>query len=207
MAECSYLYGSQLVDSYQEKEQKLAPDYFLLSVLYSVFFVKRERSSQRLMLTAVPVPLSDIYNFGMWQGFATSIEGLVLKAAERKLPFGSISIALDTSQFPWKLEEFEKFLPADQYAVRGVSVRNRTAGIGLPLIAVRKNADKRVSGGQAAAVTAILRVQGGLAALSAGTARAVLELYSTQDTSTVNTKDGIAVPLESDLNHSNGLHA
>ena len=201
LAEGSYLYGSQLVDGHQEKEQKPAPDYFLLSALYSYYFVNVERSRQRLSVfdhrgrTAV-----DMYNFGLWQAFATGdSEGLVLKAAERKLPFGSISIALDTSQFPWKLEEFEKFLPADQYTVRGVSVRNRTAGIGLPLIAVRKNADKRVSGGQAAAVTAILRVQGGLAALNAGTARAVLELYSTQDTSTVNTKDGIAVPLESDL--------
>lgn len=201
LAEGSYLYGSQLVDGHQEKEQKPAPDYFLLSALYSYYFVSGDRSRQRLSVfdhrgrTAV-----DMYNFGLWQAFATGdSEGLVLKAAERKLPFGSISIALDTSQFPWKLEEFEKFLPADQYAVRGVSVRNRTAGIGLPLIAVRKNAGKRASGGQAAAVTAILRVQGDLAALSAGTARAVLELYSTQDTSTVNMKDGIAVPLESDL--------
>nr|WP_320017089.1 hypothetical protein [uncultured Desulfobacter sp.] len=201
LAEGSYLYGSQLVDSSQEKEQKLAPDYFLLSALYSDYFVNGDRSRQRLSVfdhrgrTAV-----DMYNFGLWQAFATGEnEGLVLKAAERKLPFGSISIALDTSQFPWKLEEFEKFLPADRYAVRGVSVRNRTAGIGLPLIAVRKNIGKRASGGQAAAVTAILRVQGGLVALNAGTARAILELYSTQDTSTVNTKDGIAVPLESDL--------
>jgi pimeloyl-ACP methyl ester carboxylesterase len=201
LAECSYLYGSQLVDSPPEEEQKLAPDYFLLSALYSYYFVSGERSRQRLSVFDHRVRTAvDMYNFGLWQAFATGdSEGLVLKAAERKLPFGSISIALDTSQFPWKLEEFEKFLPADQYAVRGVSVRNRTAGIGLPLIAVRKNADKRASGGQAAAVTAILRVQGGLAALSAGTARAVLELYSTQDTSTVNTKDGIAVPLESDL--------
>jgi pimeloyl-ACP methyl ester carboxylesterase len=201
LAEGSYLYGSQLVDSHNEQEQKLAPDYFLLSALYSFYFVSGERSKQRLSIFDHRVRAAvDIYNFSLWQGFATGdTEGLVLKAAERKLPFGSISIALDTSQFPWKLEEFEKFLPADQYAVRGVSVRNRTAGIGLPLIAVRKNAGKRASGGQAAAVTAILRVQGGLAALSAGTARAVLELYSTQDTSTVNTKDGIAVPLESDL--------
>jgi pimeloyl-ACP methyl ester carboxylesterase len=201
LAEGSYLYGSQLVDSHNEQEQKLAPDYFLLSALYSFYFVSGERSKQRLSIFDHRVRAAvDMYNFGLWQGFATGdTEGLVLKAAERKLPFGSISIALDTSQFPWKLEEFEKFLPADQYAVRGVSVRNRTAGIGLPLIAVRKNAGKRASGGQAAAVTAILRVQGGLAALSAGTARAVLELYSTQDTSTVNTKDGIAVPLESDL--------
>ena len=41
LAECSYLYGSQLGDSYQEKEQKLAPDYFLLSVLYSCLFCQR----------------------------------------------------------------------------------------------------------------------------------------------------------------------
>ncbi|MBC2734344.1 MAG: hypothetical protein HF981_08305 [Desulfobacteraceae bacterium] len=201
LAECSYLYGSQLADSYQEKEQKLAPDYFLLSVLYSVYFVKRERSSQRLNIFDRRARAAvDIYNFGMWQGFATGdTEGLVLEAGARKLPVGSISISLDTSQFPWKLEEFGKFLPADQYAVRGVSVRNRTSGVGLPLIAVRKDADKRVSGGQTVPVTAILRIQGGVAALSAGTARAALELYSTQDTSTANMNDGIAIPLESDL--------
>ena len=201
LAECSYLYGSQLVDSYQEKEQKLAPDYFLLSVLYSVYFVKRERSSQRLNIFDRRARAAvDIYNFGMWQGFATGdTEGLVLEAGARKLPIGSISISLDTSQFPWELEAFEKFLPADQYAVRGVSVRNRTSGVGLPLIAVRKDADKRVNGSQTAPVTAILRIQGGVAALSAGTARAALELYSTQDTSTANMNDGIAIPLESDL--------
>jgi len=48
-------------------------------------------------------------------------------------------------------------------------------------------------------VTAILRVQGEVTALSAGTASATLELYSTLDTSTIHTEDGIAVPLESDL--------
>lgn len=201
LAESSYLYGSQLADSYQEKEQKLAPDYFLLSALYSAYFVQRERSSKRLNIFDHRARIAvDIYNFGLWQGFETGdTEGLVLKAGERKLPTGSIFISLDTSQFPWKLVEFEKFLPADQYAVRGVSVRNRTSGVGLPLIAVRKNADKQVFGGQPSPVTAILRIQGGVAALSAGKAHAALELYSTLDTSTVNMADGVAIPLESDL--------
>ena len=201
LAEGSYLYGSQLADSYYEEEQKLAPDYFLLSALYSFYFVTGERYRQRLNIfdhrarNAV-----DMYNFGLWQGFATGDdEGLVLKTAERKLPFGSISISLDTSQFPWKMEEFEKFLPADKYKVRGVSVRNRTAGIGLPLIALRKKTGNGSSGGQASPVTAVLRVQGGLAALNAGTARASLHLFSTQDTSTVNDAKGTAIPLESDL--------
>ena len=48
LAEGSYLYGSQLVDSPQEEEQKLAPDYFLLSALYSYYFVNEELSRQRL---------------------------------------------------------------------------------------------------------------------------------------------------------------
>jgi pimeloyl-ACP methyl ester carboxylesterase len=201
LAEGCYLYGSQLAASSKEVERNLAPDYFLLSALYSLYFIKEERSSESLNVfdqrarTAV-----DMYNFGLWQAFAIGdSKGLVLKTAKRKLPFGKISIVLDTSQFPWKMEEFEKFLPADQYVVRGVAVRNRTAGVGLPLIAIRQNGDKQVSGRQAAAVTAILRVQGDVAALSAGTARASLELYSTQDTSTVKAEDGTAIPLESDL--------
>ncbi len=200
LAEGSYLYGSQLADSYQEDEQKLAPDYFLLSALYSFYFVNAERSQGRLNIfdhrarTAV-----DIYNFGLWQGFATGeTEGLVLQTAERKLPFGSISISLDTSRFPWKMEEFEKFLPSDRYKVRGVSVRNRTAGVGLPLIALRKKTEGGISGGQPVPVTALLRVEGGLPGLSAGTARADLLLFSTQDTSSVDSK-GVAIPLESDL--------
>jgi len=195
LAEGSYLYGSKLANSGLVEEQKLAPDYFLLSALYSIYFVSAERSRQRLNIFDHRARAAiDMYNFGLWQGFETGdSDGLVLQAAERKLPFGSIAISLDTSQFPWKLEEFEKFLPADRYAVRGVSVRNRTAGIGLPLIAIREKSGLPVP------VTVGLRVHGDLAALNAGTASAKLEFYATQDTSTVNTKDGTAIPLESDL--------
>lgn len=201
LAESTYLYGSQLLDSYQEKNKKLAPDYFLLSALYSFYFIRGERFSQHLNIFDPQIRNAiDIYNFGLWQGFAIGdAEEVVLKPAERKLPFGSISISLDTSRFPWKREEFEKFLPAANYLVRGVSVRNRTAGIGMPLIAIRKMNGNRFSRGQAVPVTAVLRIQDDLAALNAGTARAALELYSTQDINTINTNDGIEIPLESDL--------
>ncbi len=201
LAESSYLYGSQLVNSYLVDKQELAPDYFLLSALYSLYFIKEERSGQRLNIFDNRVRTAvDMYNFGLWQAFATKrTEGLVLKTAQRKLPFGSISIVLDTSMFPWEFDEFEKFLPSDQYVVRGIAVRNRSGGVGLPMIAVRKTDGDQEAGGQAVAVTAILRVQGGVAALSAGTAHATLELYSTQDTRTVKVDDGTIIPLESDL--------
>ncbi len=200
LAEGAYLYGSQLAKGTQKKEQRLAADYFLLSALYSYYFVSEERSSQRLSVFDHRVRAAiDMYNFGLWQGFATGEkEGLTLNSELRELPSGSIAIALDTAQFPWQLEEFEAFLPADQYLVRGVLVRNRTAGIGAPLIALRKM-DKQEARGKASAVTIIMRVQGGINALSSGTASAVLELYSTHDTGAVNTKVGIKVPLESDL--------
>ena len=195
LAEGAYLYGSKLARSVQVEEQELAPDYFMLSALYSWYFVRAERANQSLNIFDNRVRAAiDMYNFGLWQAFETGAnERLALKTAERQLPFGSISISLDTSQFPWKIEEFEKFLPADRYAVRGVSVRNRVAGIGLPMIAIKED------DGQAVPATAILRVEGDLATLNANAERATLELYSTKDTATVQSKDGIAIPLKSDL--------
>jgi len=194
LAETSYLYGSKLADSDGPDNSKQAQDYFLLSALYAYFYALEERST----LPASPFDsrtrnAMDIYNYGLWQGLPSGEGGrLVLEGQTRKLPFGNLTISLDTTQFPWKIEEFEKFLPADKYEVRGVSVRNRTPGAGLPLIGIKKGALA-----QALPVTAFLRIQGDLVALNAGTARASLELYSALDSSTLNVNNRI-VPLETD---------
>jgi pimeloyl-ACP methyl ester carboxylesterase len=201
LAEVCYLYGGQLADSYDSAKQAAAPDYFLLSTLYSFYFVSGERSRQSLNIFDHRVRSAvDMFNYGLWQGLATGENGkLVFESKLRKLPFGQITISLDTAQFPWDMAEFVTFEPADKYAVRGVSVRNRTAGIGLPLVAIRKATGNEFSSGQAVPVTAALRIQGDLAALAAGTATASLELYSTQDVSTIYDKNNNAIPLESDL--------
>ena len=91
LSEVSYLYGDQLANSAQQEDQRLAPDYFLLSALYAYYFVVAERPD--------PPPTSvdhrvrnacDLYNFGLWRGLATGEgEGLVLEGKTRKLPFGS----------------------------------------------------------------------------------------------------------------------
>lgn len=199
LAETSYLYAGELAKSASPAEQRLSPDYFLLSALYAYYFTLEERSE--------PFPTVfdhrarnalDFYKYGLWQGLATGVEKkLVLEDRTRKLPFGQLSISLDTANLPWKMEDFEKFEPADQYEIRGITVRNRTPGVGLPLIGVKKQSLNLFSSGQAVPVTAFLRIQGTLASLSAGTATAALELYSTQDTSTLLLKD--RVPLETDL--------
>jgi len=198
LSEVSYLYGDQLSNSTQQEDRRRAPDYFLLSALYAYYFAVAERPD--------PPPTAfdqrfrnacDLYNFGLWRGLATG-EGqeLALEGKTRKLPFGQLSISLDTAQLPWKFEDFEKFEPADKYAVRGISVRNRNPGIGLPLIGIKKASDTPRA--QAVPVTAFLRIQGDLASLSAGKATAALELYSALDTSTVllNNREP---PLETDI--------
>lgn len=196
LAEVSYLYGGQLANSSHLEDQGLAPDYFLLSALYAYYFFLEERSEPRpTALDRRSRVALDLYNFGLWQGLATAEGGtLELEGTTRKLPIGNLKISLDTSQFPWKIEDFEKFEPADKYEVRGVSVLNRTPGIGLPLIAIKKESSE---GRQVLPVTAFLRLRGNLASFSAGTASASLELYSAQESSTV-LLDNRNLPLETD---------
>ena len=65
--------------------------------------------------------------------------------------------------------------------MRGITVRNRTAGMGLPLIGLKKNVRDALFAEQAIPVTAFLRIQGGLQELTAGTASVSFELYSAYD--------------------------
>ncbi|MBN2437808.1 MAG: hypothetical protein JXL20_04335 [Deltaproteobacteria bacterium] len=200
LAETSYLYAGELAKGTSLEDRGLAPDYFLLSSLYAYYFLLEERSE--------PSPTAfdhrarnavDFYNYGLWQGLATGVEGgLVLEGRTRKLPFGQLSMSLDTANLPWKMEDFEKFEPADKYEIRGIAVRNRTPGVGLPLIGIKKKSSDMFSSGQAVPVTAFLRIRGNLASLSAGGATAALELYSAQDTSMLPLKDRL-LPLETDL--------
>jgi pimeloyl-ACP methyl ester carboxylesterase len=200
LAETSYLYADELAKGSGLEDQGLAPDYFLLSSLYAYFFSLEKRSEppptvfDHRARNAV-----DIYKYGLWRGLSTGIEGgLVLEGRTRKLPFGQLSMSLDTTNLPWKMEEFEKFAPADKYEVRGITVRNKTPGVGLPLIGIKKTSIDMFSSGQAVPVTAFLRIQGDLASLSAGTAAGVLELYSAQDAGTLSVKDRV-IPLETDF--------
>lgn len=196
LAETSYLYGGQLENSADLADQGLASDYFLLSAIYAYYFFLEERSEPRPNAFDRRARIAlDLYNLGLWQGLATGEEGrLELGDTTRKLPFGQLKISLNTGRFPWDIDEFEKFEPADKYEVRGISVRNRTSGVGLPLIAVRKGP---LEVGQTLPVTAFLRMQGDLASLSTGTATASLELYSVQDCARLLLNNR-SLPLETD---------
>lgn len=198
LAETSYLHGNELRNG-DSLDREEAPGYFLLSAIYSYLFILDER--------AEPPPTAfdqrfrnacELYNYGLWRGLATGIDdALVLAGGTRPLPVGKVAIELDKTQFPWDPDEFDQFQPADNFEVRGVAVRNRHPGVGMPIIAMKKPSRDSPFGSQAVPVTAFLRYRGTLADLSAGSAQASLELYSAYDVAEVVVSNR-KVPLQTD---------
>jgi len=200
LSEMSYIHAGQLAASVEAPKKALARDYYLLSAVYAYYFVfdrrpdpPPDRLDHRLRNAL------DLYTLGLWLGLATGRgphAGVDLTGGVRRLPFGDLTLSLDTSQLPWPVEGFERFLPADQFQTRGVAVLDRLQGIGLPLIGIRKGADP--TGYQALPVTAVLVPEGSYAAFGAGGTTATLGLHTPLDSTEVHL-DGGAVPLEADL--------
>jgi pimeloyl-ACP methyl ester carboxylesterase len=198
LAELSYLYGEHLEKSPDSADQTLASDYFLLAAVYAYHFLLDERSEPPPNVFDPRARTAcDLYNFSLWRGMATGQAGaLDLVSGVRKLPVGTLAITLDLTRFPWKVEEFERFEPVDKYVIRGVSIRNRTKGVGSALIGVKK-ANQESPFPQAAPATIFLRINSDLVQLTDGTATASLEVYSAYEENFLEI-DGRRPPLETD---------
>lgn len=198
LAELCYLYGEKLEKSVEPAERKLAPDYFLSTATYAYLFLLDVRNEPP------PNPFdtrartaTDLYNFALWRGLETGEAGtLELAEGVRNLTAGSLAITLDPGKFPWPLENFSRFEAADKYVVRGVSIRNRSKGVGSPLIGVKK-ITAQTPFVQAVPATVFLRINGNLEQLAQGKATASLELYSAYDENLLEV-EGRHPPLETD---------
>jgi hypothetical protein len=198
LAELSFYHGEKLRKATLAEDQSLAPDYFLMSAIYAYQYLLGKAGEdspgtydRRLQIAG------DLYNRALALGLMTGNRDEVeFKAGIRRLPVGEITILFNKDSLDFPFEEFQSFLPADNYAVRGLTVRNRTAGLGSPLIAIKKKTEKtpRV---QAIPVTIFLKVDGDINALSDHTASASLGLYSAIE-ETETTVNGRKVPLETD---------
>lgn len=199
LAELSFFHGKQL-------EQRMtingrptgAADYYLMAAVYAYYYLlgsSREATTNpydRQFRVA-----ADLYNRALGKGLATGKGGrLEFQNGVRELPIGRLAISLDLKALPWPLEDFDNFLPTDDYTVYGLSVRNRTPGLGLPLIAVHKKTPE-YPGGPVIPVTAFLRVAGDIHDLGEKTASASLEIYTGYD-ETGLVVNGNNVPMETD---------
>ena len=181
-----------------ESDRVISPDYFLMSAIYAYYYLYGTFGEDApdpydsRFLTA-----SRLYNRALGRGLGIG-ENINWKNKEgvRHLPVGDITLSSVKNSLGIPLEEFQSLLPADDYEVRGLTIRNRTAGIGLPLIAIQKKSEQYPRG-TAIPVTAFLKVEGDINALSNNTARASLELYSGYEETEITVNDR-KVPLETD---------
>ncbi len=194
LAELSYLDGERLLFDLSLR----AYDSFLQSAVYAYLYLLGDGKE--------PPPTAydtrfreacDLYNRALWRAFPQKKDGsLEFSSGPRKLPVGELNITLKPETLAWKMENIEEFFPADAYKVHGLSVRNRTPGLGLPLIALTTKTKEMPDGG-VLPVTAFLRVSGGAKELGSFSDNATLEFYSAYDDTEVKVNDR-AVPLETD---------
>jgi len=200
LAELSYAAGNHIRHSVKPWDPRDARDYYLGSAVYAWLFLFGDGKEPP------PDPFDrrfreacDFYNYSL--GLALSdkqnTNALVrLEAGRRRLPVGAIELHLDATHFPSPLSEFDYIVLADQYRVRGLSVRNRKAGVGAPLICARSfHPEFKLR--PCTPATAFLRGPTSLAQLESGTQSCALELYPAVDATV--TIGSAAVPLESDL--------
>jgi pimeloyl-ACP methyl ester carboxylesterase len=201
LAEMSYVAGDTIRKSVKPRALRDARDYYLGSAVYAWLFLFGEGKD------APPGPFDrrfreacDFYNSGVGLALTgrRSTKAVVkLESARRRLPVGEIDLRLGQSELASEFSQCEQVLLSDQFRVRGLSVRNREAGVGTPLIGVLP-AEAALHLHRTVPATVVLRVQAALVDLAAGSNVATLELYSPLDVTNVLIGEA-KVPLEADL--------
>lgn len=202
LSELSYEYGDQLRHSVKRGESQRAAGMYLTSAIFAYFYLFDQdkpdlpTAFQREFRVAC-----DLYNRGLGRALASGNGPLIdIKPGVMPVGRGELNVRVDRSHLSTPIPKFERFMLADNYLVRGVTVRNRTGGLGVPVIGVAtvtEGFQKTVN----IPLTAFLRVQGRLADLGTKNLAADLEVYSALDTDTTEVA-GHKVPLEKDLTTS-----
>jgi len=199
LSEISYLQGETMLADSSERIRGQAQDMFLQSAVYAYFYLLGEgREPPPTAYDSRFRDACELYNRSLWLAFPTKDDGsLNFSGGVRHLPGGDLSLVVKTDTLAWNFENFEGLFPSDSYAVRGFIVRNRTAGLGMPLVGLTRKSPESPSGG-ALPISAFLRVAGDFGDYLQGKSQAVLEFYSALDDFEVRVNDR-SVPLETDI--------
>ncbi|HAB18414.1 MAG TPA: alpha/beta hydrolase [Verrucomicrobiota bacterium] len=200
LAELNYLQGERIARGVRPWEAASARDFYLSAAIYAhLYLISTGREQQPSAFDPRFRVACELYNRGLALGFAPvhDTNGVVLlENGLRALPTGSVTVAPGPSDLPWPPAQIDRFLSADRFRVRGLTVRNRDPGLGAPLIAVTQNT-RETDTLSSFPVTLFLRVNGDIRQWSQGQLSVSYELYSGFDRSTVEV-DGRTIPLETD---------
>jgi len=200
LAELCYLRGEQVFRSVRPWEPKYAPDHFLASAIYAYLYLlgpgtepPPDPYDRRFRVAC------DLYNRSVARAFAegrTNNTVVRVHSGLRSLPQGNVRVGARPPTATWGLEGVTQFLPADEFRVRGLNVRDRQSGLGAPLIAIQPGG--RASGFlRPIPATLFLRVSGDVQTWSRDGLSVRLELYDTYETAAVEV-GGVRIPLEGD---------
>jgi pimeloyl-ACP methyl ester carboxylesterase len=201
LSELSYSTGDRIRRSVKPWDARDARDYYLGSATYAWLFLFGEgRDAPPDAFDRRFRQACEFYNYSLGLALLSERRGtnanVQLESGKRQLPVGEIELHLDTSHLHWPLENYQRILLGDRLRVRGLSVRNRTAGVGAPLVCAKPA--ESVSGIYLSTpAVALLRGPKSLAELSNGTQRCSLEVYSDRESNV--TIGSATVPLEMDL--------
>jgi pimeloyl-ACP methyl ester carboxylesterase len=201
LAETSYVAGDHIRRSVKPWDARDARDYYLGAAVYAWLFLFGEaKGPPPGFLDRRLREACDLYNYGLGLALTgrRSTNAVVhWESGRRRLPAGSLDLRLDCTRFAAPLEDFEQILLADQFRVRGLSVRNREPGIGAPLLGVRR-LDPELGVRRCWPATALLRLPFSLAEVDAGSGLGSLELHLGFGDVSVAI-GGSQVPLETDF--------
>jgi hypothetical protein len=145
---------------------------------------------------------ADLYNLGLIKSFASADGAKVeIRNGSYELPFGRVTVRFDPSALEWHNRRIVALTPVDGLEIHGLTNRYHHPGIGAALAAstepIVSERGMQVSPLMKMPITVLLRLDGPRRQLAQRHLRAELNLYNTQDVSTV-TIAGRSVPLEAD---------
>jgi hypothetical protein len=124
LAELSYAAGEHIRRSVKPWDERAAHDFYLASAVYAwLFLFGEEKDSPPNAFDRRFRAACDFYNYSLGLALTAprqSTNSLIrLEGGWRRLPVGGIELQLDPERFQSRLEEFDQFLIADQFRVRG----------------------------------------------------------------------------------------
>jgi pimeloyl-ACP methyl ester carboxylesterase len=196
LAELSFFYAAQ-----SGKQE-----YYLAAAAYAVAFLLPGREELTIPFIDPRFRLAvDLYNWGISRGLA-SPDGseVLLEPGTKKLPFGEMTLTVDSSGFLWGNYRFKRFIPVGDFIVRGLANRYRQPGVGAPLAAevepvgsgaAAETARERIPPQIKVPVTAFVRFDEPLRGVLEDKIQGRIEVYAADKTTTVKIADR-DVPLE-----------
>ena len=199
LSELSYLQGTILSTEKSVESNEKTRDLFLQSAIYAYFYLLDDgRGTPPTAYDKRFQVACELYNHSLWQAFPINRDGsLLFSDGTKNLIGGPLSLTIKTDNLHRNYNTFSRFFASDAFALRGFTVRNRTAGLGMPLVGIVHNSNESLNGG-ALPLTALLRLAGNYNDYLKGDSPAILELFSALDTVEVRLNNH-HIPLKADL--------